>query len=392
MTTQKIDTQEELQNLIFAGGITCIDGLVDWQSDTQSRTARKWLNQLGYKWQNIQKEVFTEGHKQPDVIEYQKTFLEEMSASLLYLVKFQEDGSILDKQYPEDCTVGKPNWQPIIMITHDESIFSANDSCQSTWVQKRHDILRPKRKEKELWSLIFYFLGHVWTFFYIQQTAIEKITSGIPAEPATYFEYGNNNEKYWMRDHLLQQIVDKALSAAEALYLGYKLWFMFDNTTNHSVYAKDALCVKNINENQGGQQFFLRPSWYITPNDKTKTQNMWVYNNNAATGNAVQVQKGIQLVLEEQGLWPQKEFRLECEKPKCLSCEEMSNCTLCVQGQKCNLCKEEKKPHSGNCLKQRICDACNKQKNNANVYRKSTVYGIKRKIHASLVRSARSFL
>ena len=144
MTAQKIDTQERLENSIFASGITCIDGLVDWQSGTQSRTARKWLNQLGYKWQNVQKEVFTDGHKQPDVIEYQKTFLEKMSVLLPYLVKFQEDRFILDKQYPEDCAVGKPNWQLIIMIPHDESMFSANDSRQSAWVQKRHNILRPK--------------------------------------------------------------------------------------------------------------------------------------------------------------------------------------------------------------------------------------------------------
>ena len=36
-----------------------------------------------------------------------------------------------------------------------------------------------------------------------------------------------------------------------------------------------------------GQQSFLKPGWYITPNDETKTQDMWVYKDNAATGNAV---------------------------------------------------------------------------------------------------------
>ena len=191
---------------------------------------------------------------------------------------------------------------------------------------------------------------------------LEKITSGLPAEAATYFEYGNNNERYWTRDHLLQQIVDKAFPIAETLYLGYELLFMFDNATSHSVYAKDALRVGNMNKNQSGQQSFLRPGWYITLNGETKTQDMWVYKDNAATGNAVQVQKRIQLVLEKRRLWLQKRLKLECDKPKCLSCEEMSSCNLCVRGQKCNSCKEEKKPHSGNCSKQRICDACNERK------------------------------
>ena len=86
-------------------------------------------------------------------------------------------------------------------------------------------------------------------FFLSNKLQLEKITSNVPAEAVTYFEYSNNNEGYWTRDHLLQQIIDKALPIAEALYPSYELLFIFDNATSHSIYAKDAFCVRNMNKN-----------------------------------------------------------------------------------------------------------------------------------------------
>ncbi len=65
-------------------------------------------------------------------------------------------------------------------------------------------------------------------------------------------------EGYWTGEHLLDQIINKALPIAESLYPGYELLFMFDNTKCHSIYAKDALQVAQINKGLGGQQFFLR--------------------------------------------------------------------------------------------------------------------------------------
>ena len=54
----------------------------------------------------------------------------------------------------------------------------------------------------------------------------------------------------------------KALPIAEALYPGYSLLFLFDNATSHSVYAIDALQVKNMNKGIRGKQPQLRNGWY----------------------------------------------------------------------------------------------------------------------------------
>lgn len=80
---------------------------------------------MGYKWKEVQKGVFIDGHEREDIVEYRKTFLEEMRLHLPYFVEFSEDGSILEKDCLDDCAVEGPNWRPIIMITHDKSTFLA---------------------------------------------------------------------------------------------------------------------------------------------------------------------------------------------------------------------------------------------------------------------------
>ena len=71
-----------------------------------------------------------------------------MKSLLPYVVEFKEDGTVLPKQYPDDCAVGGPNRQSIIMITHDKSAFSVNDSRQKIWTLENHRIFRPKEKSR----------------------------------------------------------------------------------------------------------------------------------------------------------------------------------------------------------------------------------------------------
>lgn len=50
-----------------------------------------------------------------------------MRLLLFYLVKFSENNSILEKNYPNDCIVKKLDQRSIIMIIYNKSIFLAND-------------------------------------------------------------------------------------------------------------------------------------------------------------------------------------------------------------------------------------------------------------------------
>lgn len=68
----------------------------------------------------------------------------------------------------------------------------------------------------------------------------ELVNSRVLRKTIIYFNYEKSEEEYQTREHLLDQIVKKVLSIREALYLGYTLLFLFNNTISHSIYAKNA--------------------------------------------------------------------------------------------------------------------------------------------------------
>ena len=64
-----------------------------------------------------------------------------MKSLLSYFVEFQDNSTILSKEYLKDCAIVGPNQRPTIMITYDESTFSANGSCRKVWTLEGYRIL-----------------------------------------------------------------------------------------------------------------------------------------------------------------------------------------------------------------------------------------------------------
>ena len=171
---------------------------------------------------------------------------------------------------------------------------------------------------------------------------------------------------------MVKQVTEKALPIAQFLYPGYDLVFMFDNATSHSVYAEDALRVANMCLGEGHRQSFLRPGWHQHPVSGTiVNQPMWTWEPDplGIPGAMKRVQKGIKIVLQERGLWPESGLLLECKKPKCDTCKGMADCQMCVKGTRCESCKEVKQ-HSGNCSSKRQCDECVRRKERCQCVRK----------------------
>ncbi len=109
-------------------------------------------------------------------------------------------------------------------------------------------------------------------------------------------------------------MVNKALPIAEALYLSYLLFYLFDNATRDSVYTKDALQTKDMNKKCGGKQSILQNRWFHQE-DICITQLM-----NFLNEKNQKTQKELQKVLEERRLWPAKKLNLSCLKPKRFNC------------------------------------------------------------------------
>lgn len=348
---------QEIELAIRRGGNE--PGLIRGKAAICSRTARRWLHRLGFSWKEIKKGIFIDGHERPDVVEYRKEFLEEMQRLSAYFVEFAPDGQMMEKIYPGDCQVGGPN-APIIPITHDESIFSANDGRREAWVAENDTYLRPKGKGKGIMVSEFLLPWSRLNLFSLPKSRQQELeNAGLPLEATVFFEYGKD-DGHWDGKLLLRQAVDKALPIAEALYPGYRFLFFFDNATSHSVYADDALRTAKMNKGDGGQQPFLRNGWF-RDGEATFCQEMWYTSTDPLTGNQVRTQKGIQRVLQERGLWPAAGLNLECPKPKCQACKNVASCKVCIKGVKCDSCKRPK-VHSSTCGNGRECDACVKRR------------------------------
>lgn len=122
------------------------------------------------------------------------------------------------------------------------------------------------------------------------------------------------------------------------------------------------------------------------------TQEMCLLQPNSATGQSTLVQKGIQAILVERGLWPLEGVRLECEKPKCATYQLLTTYTVYAKGWKCDSCKEVK-DHSSHYTKQRICDACDLRKRQCQcVTKKYCTHGVRKSPFKNHVWSVKKYL
>ncbi len=94
-----------------------------------TRTARCWLIKLGWRYTEVKKGVYMDGHEQADVVEYrQTTFLPLMAKFEARMVHF--DGPELQRVNP----TLQPGECEIIPNFHDESSFHTNEEVRNLWL------------------------------------------------------------------------------------------------------------------------------------------------------------------------------------------------------------------------------------------------------------------
>ncbi|CAG8662613.1 34848_t:CDS:2 [Racocetra persica] len=147
------------------------------------RTTRNWLEVFGFEYSEVRKRIYIDGHKRTDVVAYHERFLERMAEYETHMIVFS------DKNMKEET---QPAFQDIvILVIHDECIFSAYDRRCWLWI--------PKGEQP------------------------------------------------------LHQVVNRAIPIFEARFPGAKALFAFDNTTGHCAYSKDTLVTKNMNLSPGSK-------------------------------------------------------------------------------------------------------------------------------------------
>ena len=271
------------------------------------RTARTWLRRLGYKYKEVKKGIYKDGHERQDVVSYrQDQFLPALDALKPYMVKWELDASgRLIMIYPEYLPAGQ---RPIVLVTHDESTFDSNDGRKYTWMKEGEQPLRKKSRGKGLMVSEFITSGG-------RLKAPDCISAGdlpgfglTPESDLRYsthsatmrIEYGNDN--WWTGEDLVQQVIKVAIPIFEVAFPECEALFMFDNATSHSAYALDALRARSMSLRPGGAQSLLRSGF----NPHTGKSQEMIFPNGQA--------KGLKVVLEERSLWRQG-LKLQCKRP-----------------------------------------------------------------------------
>ncbi|KAF8543086.1 hypothetical protein BDD12DRAFT_933621 [Trichophaea hybrida] len=224
----------------------------------RARTARRWLKKMGLVHGRYTKGVYVDGHERTDVVEYRtKVFIPLWKRYQDRFVIFKEDGSW---KIPHDLPEGE---KPIVLITHDESTFNANDGKQKGWMRKGHQLLQQKNKGRGIMVSGFLTLGGrlavpnsipnselLNNLMWIQ-------VNGIPVRDSMWLhEYSKDN--YWTGEKMVWHTLRIALPIFRYAFPGCQALFAFGNASNHCTYADNALVVSHMNLNPGGKQSLLR--------------------------------------------------------------------------------------------------------------------------------------
>lgn len=154
--------------------------------------------------------------------------------------------------------------QPLVLVTHDESTFNANDGKRHIWMEKGKTPLRPKGRGKGIMVSEFLTPGgrlHVPDSIsdveLLQDSGWPLDENGKPRRYCTEFlEYGKDN--YWDGDKMTDQTINIATRIFPYAFPVCQALFAFDNASNHACFAENALLAKKMNLGTGRKQPRLR--------------------------------------------------------------------------------------------------------------------------------------
>lgn len=281
----------------------------------RARSACRWLRRMGYRYRDIRKGIFLDGHERSDVIEYRQIFVRTISDLESLIVEYDINGNMIEKS-------PMPGERLCVLMAHDESTFSANDARRQAWHNIKQTHLRPKSRGRGIMlSDILYANGRVCVPDSI--TAEQMIAKGLDPErrfATEYFEYGKNNSGYWTGEHVVDHILKIVIPMFELSYSAelYQGLFLFDNAAGYGSFASDALRAQDMNLDSGGKAPIMRNSYFTKDFILHQQQMNFPHDHPIHPGKP----KGLRIILTERGLW-NNNLRLDCSTKSCIDCKEI---------------------------------------------------------------------
>ena len=164
-----------------------------------------------------------------------------------------------------------PEEKEHILIVHDECIFYSNDGKRGTQAKSGELPLRKKGNRKSI--IISEFLTEACGRLKLTAEQI-KNHPDILEEARVYLRSGKNDEGYWIAKCLIEQVEYKAIPIFETLFLNCIRVFTFNNSSNHSAFALDALVAKRMNIGSSGNVPKMHDTFW-GPNNERQSMNFF---------------------------------------------------------------------------------------------------------------------
>jgi hypothetical protein len=127
------------------------------KSRITTRTGRRWLHVMEWRYGKATKGMYIDGHERKDVVEYRKGFLARMEEYTKLMTPYNRDGNILSHPTGVDLAAGI---FPLIEITQDESTFTMYDRRRTKW--DHADAKQPEEKNEGPSLMISGMLTQEW--------------------------------------------------------------------------------------------------------------------------------------------------------------------------------------------------------------------------------------
>ncbi|KAF8478293.1 hypothetical protein JB92DRAFT_3134072 [Gautieria morchelliformis] len=195
-------------------------------------TARQWMHAMNYQYGKSANGMYVDGHEREDVVDYQtKVFLPFWTSIEDQMVKWSNDNEPIDPQLPK-----LPQQKRIVLVTHDETTFYANDRRKTHWVHISEKA-EPVQKGEGASIMVSDFcspdLGWLKSKDGSQQARV-------------LFKAGKNRDGYFDCADLCSQ-TEKAIELFEDNFQGTEIdAFGFDNAMGHQKRADDALSARSM--------------------------------------------------------------------------------------------------------------------------------------------------
>lgn len=174
----------------------------------------------------------------------------------------------------EDVSVATPpplsaNIKQPVFVTHGESTFYANDYQQCAWLESIESFIMPKPQGRSIMISEFQCPRH---------GTMRAVIDGKEMISRVVFYAGAAYQSYWTSENMIAQLRD-VLALFNFLHEDMVTVFLFDQSSNHKAFAKDALVANIIYINACeifDNDVKVRNGFYIDEESGIKERNFYV--------------------------------------------------------------------------------------------------------------------